>query len=211
MNQETLATAIRNVLDDRDVNYTFDCEDPTVPMIRFKMRIGSRIRYVDVVIQIRETFYLVYATSPVGGDPKNIDELAKFVAMVNYNLIVGNFELDVRDGEIRYKTFVDAADLESLPESIIDRSVFFPLHMFDRFGDGLAAVALGFSDAASEMAKDAMRQSDGESGGDDDDDDDDDGNGDGDDDDDLLPFTIDGDDSPGDGDDDHGDGDDETT
>ena len=36
--------------------------------------------------------------------------VAEFLTRVNYGLIIGNFEMDLEDGEVRYKTSIDVED-----------------------------------------------------------------------------------------------------
>ncbi len=105
-------------------------------------------------IPIREDCsYIVNIVSPINGDPKDIGEMLKYLTMANYGLTNGNFELDMRDGEIRYKTYVNCKDLESLPAQIIKDSILFGWVMVERYGNGIAALAMGFSDAETEIKK----------------------------------------------------------
>ncbi len=80
--------------------------------------------------------------------------------MANYGLVNGNFELDLRDGEIRYKTYVNCDGLESLSEAVIQDSIYVGCVMMDRYGDGIAALAMGFSDADTEIKKAEHRDED---------------------------------------------------
>ena len=79
--------------------------------------------------------------------------MVKYLTMANYGLANGNFELDVRDGEIRYKTYVNCKGLESLPGQIIKDSILVGWYMMERYGNGIAAIAMGFSDAETEIKK----------------------------------------------------------
>ena len=79
--------------------------------------------------------------------------IMEYLTMANYGLRAGNFELDLRDGEVRYKVNVNAKGLDSLSTKIIEDSIMIPLMMMDRYGDGLAALFLGFSDPQTEIQK----------------------------------------------------------
>ena len=50
---------------------------------------------------------LVYSILPAQVPDAIRSDLALMLTQINYGLIVGNFELDVQDGEIRYKTSID--------------------------------------------------------------------------------------------------------
>ena len=80
-------------------------------------------------------------------------KIVEYTTRANYGLLDGNFELDLNDGEIRYKAYVPCAGLNMLPDSIIEEALAVPPLMFQKFGDGLAAVALGFSDGETAYRK----------------------------------------------------------
>ena len=150
MEQEQIVDAVRDWLDGDDWHYEYDAEKHLIKMgITLKSKIKSGRIYVD----IKKDCYLVYLYAPISGDKDNIGELTKYLTMANYGLLNGNFELDVRDGEIRYKTYVNCDGLESLSPSVIEDSIYVGCVMMDRYGDGIAALALGFSDADTEIKK----------------------------------------------------------
>ena len=153
MDNQTMIDAVRDHLDDEEWNYDLEEDRKPHPLIRTGCRIKGKLKSIDEFIDFRDTFFVVYAISPVNADPENIGEIAKYIAMANYGLVVGNFELDVRDGEIRYKCFVDCDGLETIPSNIIGRAIHIPFRMFMRYGDGIAALAMGFSDAETEIRK----------------------------------------------------------
>ena len=48
-----------------------------------------------------------YSVVPVHAEESALLRAAEFITRVNYDLIIGNFELDMSDGEIRFKTSLD--------------------------------------------------------------------------------------------------------
>jgi len=150
MEREQIIDAVRDWLDQDDWRYEFDAEET---LIRLNVTLNSKIKKAHIVFLFKEDCYTLYATAPINGDTDDLTELNKFIAMANYGLRNGNFELDFRDGEIRYKTFVNCDGLETLPEEIIKDSVLAACFTLDRYGDGLAALAMGFSDAETEIKK----------------------------------------------------------
>ncbi len=50
---------------------------------------------------------LVYSILPANVPEAQRHDMALMLTQINYGLIVGNFELDIQDGEIRYKTSLD--------------------------------------------------------------------------------------------------------
>ena len=65
--------------------------------------------------------------------------VAELIARANYGLIVGNFEMDFDDGEIRYKTSIDIA-ADELNSEIIKRLVYANVTMMDEYLPGIIAV-----------------------------------------------------------------------
>lgn len=171
MEQEQIVDAVRDWLDNDNWHYEYDAEHH---LIRMGITLKSKIKNARFYIDIKNDCYLVYLVAPINGDTNDLDELLKYLTMANYGLFNGNFELDVADGEVRYKTFVNCRELEELPEAIIAASIYVGCAMMDRYGNGIAALALGFSDAETEIQK-AELDDDGDDDGDDDDGDDDDG------------------------------------
>ena len=69
--------------------------------------------------------------------------VAEYLTRVNFNMRNGNFELNMEDGEIRFKTYVHVG--ASQPDLGAARlAVMLPFLMLDRFGDGLLEVLFGF-------------------------------------------------------------------
>ena len=123
MEKQDIIDAIRNVLDDDEWNYDLETDREDGPIIRTGCRIGGKLRNISEVIDFGDTFFLVFALCPIHADPENLVELSKYLHMANYGLVLGNFELDHRDGEIRYKAMVDCNGLDAIPSAIIDRAI----------------------------------------------------------------------------------------
>ncbi len=150
MQIEKMIDAVRDFLDEREYHYEYFAEKD---VLKLNFDVTSKLKHAQVFFDFKEDGYLVYVYSPLDGDEKNPDEMLRFLAMVNCCMINGNFEFDNQDGTIRYKIFVDTAGLEELPKEIIDDSIGVGLSMMGVYGDGIAALALGFSDAETEMKK----------------------------------------------------------
>ncbi len=68
--------------------------------------------------------------------------MAEFLTRVNFGLNIGNFELDLEDGEVRYKTSLAAPDLK-LTSRMIDPAVESNLQNMDDYLPGIQAVSRG--------------------------------------------------------------------
>jgi hypothetical protein len=68
--------------------------------------------------------------------------LALFLTRVNYGILHGNFELDLDDGELRYKTSIDVRGAE-LTESLFENVMIANVSMFDRYVPAIESVVRG--------------------------------------------------------------------
>lgn len=87
----------------------------------------------------------MYAIAPLGADEddsKMMASMAEFVCHANYGLKNGNFELDMRDGEIRFKSFVDCEGITPTLD-MVRNSIHCPAAMFERYGDGIVGIIFG--------------------------------------------------------------------
>ena len=57
-----------------------------------------------------EKIFLLYVTAPVKAPTEKRLVVAEYLTRANWVAVVGNFEMDFRDGEIRYKGVVEYAD-----------------------------------------------------------------------------------------------------
>lgn len=94
-------------------------------------------------------FYSLYAVKAPGA--KRVEAL-EYITRANYGLIVGNFEMDMDDGEVRYKTSIDVEG-EALPLGLIRLLVSANLTTADRYLPGYLLVLYG-----NRGAKDAIHE-----------------------------------------------------
>lgn len=148
-----IANAIKSFLKDDDWHFSFDEKRGT---FKFGLSIKSKIKKINYTIRVHEDDYTVYAFSPIGVDADDQEillKMAEFVCRANYGLRTGNFELDVRDGEIRYKTYVDCAGGLMPNKEIIEGSIYSPAAMFDRYALGITEIIFGDISAKEAVAK----------------------------------------------------------
>ncbi len=79
-------------------------------------------------------------------------ETMRFVTLANYGMQVGNFELDLEDGEVRFKTAIDVEGVE-LSEGLLRNLVELNLMMMGLYYDGLLAVMRGGMTAEQAIAE----------------------------------------------------------
>ena len=136
-----LAGVIRQFLDDDDWHYEFVEERG---FFHFGYRVPGKIKKVEAVIDVKDDAFITYVICPmcVDIDDKNqMAEMMKFLTMSNYGLINGNWELDIRDGEIRYKCYVNCDGI--VPSyNVIKDTLGFPAAMYHRYGPGMLQILM---------------------------------------------------------------------
>ena len=151
-NSEELTEMIRDFLIEDDWHFTFDEENAC---FTFNISIDGKLQHLRYVIYVKDDCYTVYAVSPLNADsedPAIMSKMADFICRANYGLRNGNFELDMRDGELRYKIFVDCDGL--LPNTdILRNSIIIPSVMFERYSAGIIDVMFKDSSAEDAIAK----------------------------------------------------------
>jgi hypothetical protein len=83
--------------------------------------------------------FIFYSVCPVNAPAEKRTMLAEFITRANYGLIIGNFELDFEDGEIRYKTSLDAEGL-TLSPALFKNLVYANLSMMDQYLPGIMSI-----------------------------------------------------------------------
>lgn len=83
-------------------------------------------------------------------DAQRVDAMT-FVTLANYGLILGNFELDLADGEIRFKTSVDVEGSVLTPD-LMRPVVQANIAMMRRYFGGFEALVAGTATAAEAVA-----------------------------------------------------------
>lgn len=137
-----IAGSIKDFLDEDDWHYSFDREKG---LFRFGLNIKGKLTSIQYLVIVNENDYNVYATSPLSADQddgEQMKEMAEFVCRANYGLRNGNFELDFRDGELRYKCYVNCDGV--LPSmEMVRSSIHCPAAMFTRYGEGIVQILFG--------------------------------------------------------------------
>ena len=84
----------------------------------------------------------IYSVMPGTVAEEHRPAMAVLLARINYGLILGNFEIDLSDGEVRFKASIDFGGAEPTQEQLRPLSAT-ALLQFDKWLPALRAVALG--------------------------------------------------------------------
>ena len=152
---DEIVNVVKKFLAEDNWHYSFN-EDTGI--FRFGLRIRSKIQNISYVIDVHDDEFIVYGMCPIGADrkdPEMMAQMAEFICHANFGMKNGCFELD-RDGEIRFRSFVDCEDL--LPStSVVKNSVYCTAAMFKRYAAGIVGIIFGGA-----KAKDAITKCEGD-------------------------------------------------
>lgn len=86
-----------------------------------------------------EQTFLFYSICPVPSLETRLGAVSEFITRANYGMVLGNFELDYSDGEIRYKTSIDVEG-STLDSALIKQLVYTNVLTMDQYLPGIIAV-----------------------------------------------------------------------
>lgn len=145
-------TAIRDVvveyLEARDIPHVVDPSGSIVGLLSASEK-GPWTVYI-AMLEADEQVVVHSAFNPPVPEERR-DAIALFLTRANYGILIGNFELDLDDGELRFKTSIDVRG-DELTEALLDNLVVANVAMFDRYVPGIEAVVRGEEPATAVAA-----------------------------------------------------------
>ncbi len=96
--------------------------------------------------------FVFYSICSVNAPEDKKQAIAEYIARANYGTIIGNFELDFTDGEIRFKTSIDVEG-DALSSALIQPLVYTNVMMMDEYLPGILAVISGELSPVEAIAK----------------------------------------------------------
>ncbi len=122
-------------------------EGDTVARVQFQ---GDNAQFTCYA-QTREDVgqFVFYSLFPVGIPEHKRHEVAEFITRANYDMVLGNYEMDFDDGELRYKTSIDVEGSQLTPE-LIKPVLYANVLMMDQYLPGVMSVI--YADASPQAA-----------------------------------------------------------
>lgn len=122
----------------KDDGWNFECDDKN-ELIRLEIH-GTNSAFTSFIIidEEQETYLCnthIRQRIPFG---KRL-EVCNFMNRINYELAIGNFEMDMDDGEIRFRTYLDSAGAEPSKEQLLNL-IWNGSQAFDTYYPGLLKI-----------------------------------------------------------------------
>ena len=138
-----LSDAVRNHLE--SIGFHFREDDG-----RFEFGMSGRNGNWSVIARARDSTdqIVVHSRAPFNVPEEKRQAFCEFLTRANYGLTLGNFEMDMNDGEVRYKTSADLEDVTEIPDAVIRHLIGANLATIDRYLPGMFAVLYAETDPA---------------------------------------------------------------
>ena len=138
--KKSLFDRVAGYLDAQDWQYTAHQENNY-----FTMKCRIKDAGVRVVLDVYEAEdwcrVLAYSTYPVYVPELKRAPVVEALNRINYSIIYGNLEMDLKDGEVRVRTVVEGET--QISDGMIERVLNSNLNSADRYFAPLMAVAFG--------------------------------------------------------------------
>lgn len=124
-------------------------------LIRFSMNTEASpdVRFTARVVNPRTALFTTIL--PMNIPEKNRAAVSEYLTRVNYTLLLGNFQMDLSDGELSYKTVGVFEEETGLLDSVVTRLTYVGFNMFDKYIPGVFAIVYG-----GRTAEEAFREAD---------------------------------------------------
>lgn len=129
---------IKSFFEKNDWKYKFNDEDK---VFISGIDMGNILGNMRMIIILGDDFYNVYMVMNSKVEEKYFLAVSEFLHRANYGLRDGNFEMDYRDGEIRYKSYVKFKNID-VSEEVVEESIIVGAAMMSRYGKGLLKLML---------------------------------------------------------------------
>jgi len=128
-------------LDERSMGFFMDLGPPHVP-----------VASAYAAISIDGEQFVIYFNFGIEAPEESRDEVVRFIARANWGLMIGNFEMDFDDGQVRFKSSLDFSDAE-LTETLIRNAIRPAMQAVETYAEAIVDVI-----ARGKSAADAIRE-----------------------------------------------------
>ena len=125
----------------RDQRWPFE-QAPGRPLFRIPFAQGEQEWMCFAEVREDQARFIFYSVAPTPIPEGDRPAVAEFLTRANYGLPLGNFELDLDDGEVRCKTSIDVTG-DRLTYALVKQVVLNNLRAMHKYLPGLAEIVGG--------------------------------------------------------------------
>ena len=123
-------------------------EGETILRLGFTGDNGSWRCYAEAKEERRQ--FVFYSVLDTRVSEEKRPAMAEFLTRANYGMIIGNFEMDYSDGEVRYKTSIDV-DNDRLTIALVRTLVYMNVLLTDKYFPGIMKVIYADASPAEQI------------------------------------------------------------
>lgn len=129
-----VVAAVHEHLETTHISYTYENR-----LFSFSVGLDRSLSSVQMRIHCSPDHIIIHAISPLSACQPVRDRVMSFITYANYGMQRGNFEMDLDNGDIRYKNTYFFG--ENGPSEIeLFTAISIPMMMMKKYGDGLIQV-----------------------------------------------------------------------
>ena len=135
-----MKNTIKEALENIDFSYQITRDDPhqTVLKMGVSMECGRADSYVDIRPEQKQV--IIYTIFPTTIPEPKRKLVSDFITRANFGLIIGNFELDMQDGQIRYKSAYFYDDTFPNSGDLFIGNLFATFNMMEKYLPGIMSI-----------------------------------------------------------------------
>jgi len=152
----SLIRIVENALKKDDWSYEHDHEDPRILRTGVKGK-NTSLRGTFMVVEEKRIIHFYVHLSVNVIENKRLETM-EYITRANYGLQIGNFEMDLRDGEIRFKVSIDV-EAGTLSTVMVRNMMSAGFCTVDRYFPGLMSVIFGNAVPAQAIEEIEAKQS----------------------------------------------------
>ncbi|HRI27118.1 MAG TPA: YbjN domain-containing protein [Chitinophagales bacterium] len=128
------------VLNHLGYKYQIIVDKPQQTIIRLGMQLDNGRADIYIDIRPEQEQVLISAVSPVIVPAHKRNAIAEFITRANFGLIIGSFEMDYNDGELKYKCNFLYDEDDCMSEKVFARNLLISFHTLDKYLPGIMTV-----------------------------------------------------------------------
>ncbi len=121
---------IENYLDEQDMKYQLISKDGHRI---FKLQFGGKNGTMNCIIDVKRDVVLVLAVCNANTPPNKRTSMAELVTRINSKMLLGNFDMDFADGEVRYNLSWHFDNAFPVSQKVIERNMMTCVAMLDKY------------------------------------------------------------------------------
>jgi len=135
-----MVNTVYNALESLKFNFQTIVEKPNQKVFRLGMQLENGRTDCFIDIRIPDKQVLISSVCPVSIPENKRKQISEFITRANTNLILGAFEMDFNDGQLKYKNNFIYDDTFPHSEDVFIRNLLITYRMLDKYIPGIMSV-----------------------------------------------------------------------